>query len=513
MSQPTPTAASPAPRVRAAAYEGASSGRRLSGWQPGSDSVNRALFANGDVLRARSRDALRKNIWAATGVDEHAAHVIGSGITPRFGHPDKKIREKQQKLFGRWTEESDADGLLPFYGQQDLAFRAVREGGEVLARLRPRRLGDMDTVPLQVQLLEPEHLPLRDNRTAENGNQIRAGVEFNKIGARVAYHLYTQHPGDAGLLGTSLDTARVSANSVLHLFRPIRPGQVRGEPGLAKALVKLFDLDQYDDATLVAAKVASMYAGFITEIDQDDPVTGNTVTQMSDGSETAPAGIEFGEIEPGTYQKLKPGESIIFPTPPGAGPTYEPFTRTQLRAVAKAIGVPYHLLTGDLTQISFSSIRADEIAFRRRSEQWQYFVMIHQFCRPIARAWMDAAVLAGHFNAADYAANRADYLDINWLPAKWAWVDPLKDLHAVVLAIRAGLISRAQAVSELGYDVEQIDEEIARDNARTEKLGIVLDSNPGQVDNKGQWNSLLNNPDAPVDGPPQTSSSKKDLVQ
>ena len=43
---------------------------------------------------------------------------------------------------------------------------------------------------------------------------------------------------------------RVPAAEIVHLFRPLRPGQIRGEPWLARALVKLNELDQYDDAEL-----------------------------------------------------------------------------------------------------------------------------------------------------------------------------------------------------------------------------------------------------------------------
>jgi capsid protein len=61
-----------------------------------------------------------------------------------------------------------------------------------------------------------------------------------------------------------IDTVRVAAAEIIHLFRPLRPGQIRGEPWLARALVKLNELDQYDDAELVRKKTAAMFAGFIT---------------------------------------------------------------------------------------------------------------------------------------------------------------------------------------------------------------------------------------------------------
>jgi capsid protein len=41
-----------------------------------------------------------------------------------------------------------------------------------------------------------------------------------------------------------VETVRVPAEEVIHLFRPLRPGQIRGEPWLARALVKLNELDQ-----------------------------------------------------------------------------------------------------------------------------------------------------------------------------------------------------------------------------------------------------------------------------
>jgi Bacteriophage capsid protein len=117
-------------------------------------------------------------------------------------------------------------------------------------------------VALQLQVLEAEHLPVTLNTTAENGNLIRAGIEFDRLGRRVAYHLYRSHPEDGMLAPMSaqgpnaggLTTVRVDAAEIIHLFRALRPGQIRGEPWLARALVKLNELDQYDDAELVRKK-------------------------------------------------------------------------------------------------------------------------------------------------------------------------------------------------------------------------------------------------------------------
>ncbi|GIX15412.1 MAG: hypothetical protein KatS3mg118_3371 [Paracoccaceae bacterium] len=58
--------------------------------------------------------------------------------------------------------------------------------------------------------------------------------------------------------------------------------------------------------------------------------------------------------------------------------------------------------------------------------------------------------------------------------ANWDWVDPLKDARAEIEQIEAGLKSRAQALSERGYDAEQVDVEIAADRARERRLGLAF---------------------------------------
>jgi len=67
---------------------------------------------------------------------------------------------------------------------------------------------------------------------------------------------------------------------------------------------------------------------------------------------------------------------------------------------------------------------------------------------------------------------------VKWIPQGWQWVDPKKEFDAMVTAIRAGLLSRSEAISAFGYDAEDIDREIAADNARADALGLVFDSDP-----------------------------------
>jgi lambda family phage portal protein len=474
-------------------YDGTGSGRRTLAWAVSNPGAVAALAYTQDGLRAKSRDLVRRNAWAAAGIESFVANAIGTGIKPQSLIADLEQRESIQALWRDWCEDADAAGLTDYYGLQALACRSMLEGGEALLRLRWRRPADGLPVALQLQVLEAEHLPLAMNHELPGGNEIRAGIEFDRLGRRVAYHLYRSHPNDGGLAPMSssggLDTVRVPAGDVLHLFRPLRPGQIRGEPWLTRALVKLNELDQYDDAELVRKKTAAMFAGFITRVAPEDNLLGEGAADAD--------GVALAGLEPGTLQILEPGEDIKFSAPADVGSSYAEFMRQQFRAVAAAMGITYEMLTGDLTQVNYSSIRAGLLEFRRRCEAIQHGVFVHQMCRPIWRAWMDQAVLEGALALRGYGQRRRVYQAAKWIPQGWQWVDPQKEFNAMKLAIRGGLMSRSEAISAHGYDAEDVDREIAADNARADGLGLVFDSDPRNDANRTL--ATVTGPQAPDD--------------
>ena len=217
-----------------------------------------------------------------------------------------------------------------------------------------------------------------------------------------------------------------------------------------------------------------MFAGFITRSAPEDPLLGE--------GEADAQGVAMASLEPGTMQFLEPGEDVTFSQPADVGLSYAEFMRQQFRAVAAAMGITYEMLTGDLTQVNYSSIRAGLLEFRRRCEAIQHGVIVHQLCRPLWRAWMTQAVLEGALVLPGYArggvARRRAYLAVKWIAQGWQWVDPKKEFDAMIAAIRGGLLSRSEAISSFGYDAEDIDREIAADNARADALGLVFDSDP-----------------------------------
>jgi lambda family phage portal protein len=469
----------PAIIVSNASFEGASRTRRMGNWGASNAGPNSAMSGNLGTLRNRSHEFLRNHPLAQSAIDTYVSNLVGTGIVPRWRVNDivgKEVRDYLQRRFLRWTDESDSEGLTDFYGQQALAVRTTMEGGEGLTRRRPRRRQDGLTVPLQIQLMEADHLPHTLNQPAPNGNEIQMGVEFNKVGRRAAYWLYRRHPGDqfynAGDGGTPV---RVPAEDIIHTFRALRPGQIRGLPWLTTVMVRLYELDQYTDAELVRKKTAALFAGFVTSPtsssgNQIDPMTGQPI--KNDGSR------DYVGLEPGTLQYLDPGEEVVFSTPADVGANTLSWLQQQLREIAVGIGVTYEQLTGDLSNVNYSSLRAGLVEFRRRCEMLQFSMMVFQFCRPVLAWWMDTGVMTGTLALPDYWSNRSDYLDVDWRAPGWEYVNPLEDRLAEQMDIRNGLDSRAGVVAKRGRDVEEVDRQISEDNARVDELSIILDSDP-----------------------------------
>jgi len=271
------------------AYDAGGFGRRTRDWLPTSETINAILFTSAETLRARSRDMARKSPWAGAALDTWQANVIGTGIKPQSLHPEAAFRRALQETWLAWTDESDADDVTDYYGQQGLAARAVKEGGEVFARFRNRRPEDGLTVPLQIQLLEPEHVPMELNQPLPGGGAVRAGIEFDARGRRVAYHMTRNHPGDTVLTARGHELVRVPASEIMHVFAPLRPGQIRGTPGLATALLRIFDFDHYEDAELVRKRDSAMFSGFIEEPLPTGPDGGPMAAQKT---ETDAAGVQ-----------------------------------------------------------------------------------------------------------------------------------------------------------------------------------------------------------------------------
>lgn len=456
----------------AGSFEAAGTGRRMRNFQPSGEHINAALQRAGRTIIKRARFLVENNGYAGNAVDVWTAWLIGDGIVPRVSGSTAERRKALMRAWNKWIKEADADGQTNYYGLQERAEREAYIAGESFVRFRRRRPEDMRSgIPLQLQVLPSEMLDPTYNETLPGGNEIRMGIEFSPIGRRLAYHFWRYHPDDATSFKAGLiERTRVPAEDVLHIMPSRQGGQIRGVSKFARAMVKLFSLDIYDDAELERKKTAALYGVFITKVGDGSPIDPDPDSLTAEEEEEGSI-----PLEPGAMVDLMEGEDIKTSQPADVGGSYEPFQYSTKLQVFAALGIPYAYGSGDTTKGNFSNVRTEIMNFRRRMGQHQQLFTIPQMCGPVWHRFLDVAEFAGVVEA-DEAFRDEDHL-----PPRMEYIDPSNDVKTDIAAVRAGFKNREHVISERGYDREEIDDGRQRENAEQDRLGLIYDTDPRRV--------------------------------
>lgn len=446
-------------------FEAASRGRRTDGWRTTGSDANSEIGKGQGLLRDRARAMRRDNPYAERGISAIASNTVGYGIVP-----DPKGRARQKKkalaLWAQWAETAacDATGMGDFYGIQNLAMQSIAESGEVLIR-RVWTPGK-NVVNFQIQILEADHLDDSKNYALGDGGYIEQGIEYNAAGERTHFWLFPQHPGGTiKSLKAGTVSEQVPAEDVAHIFLRKRPGQTRGYSWMAPVILRMRNFDEMEDAVIEQAKVAACFAAIIN---QDD-------TSMGGPAKEKPSMIE--RLEPGLIERMGVGESVTFGTPPTFN-GYDSYSKQSLRATSVGLGVPYEVLTGDLTGVNFTSGRMGWLEFGRNIDVWRWQMLVPQLC---SRVW-------SWFNeAANLSANGwPEFIQAGWIAPRRDLIDPTKELDALSREMRIGALSFSGMLKERGInDTDAHIQQMVEDNKAIDAAGLVLDSDPRKVSSAG----------------------------
>jgi lambda family phage portal protein len=469
---PDAAAGIPAGPPHVPGLEAGAARRRLSLWRPTNEHVNSLLRNAGDTVLARARWLVRNNGYARAALRAWASATVGAGIKPSPLLTDPDQKQSVAEAFSDWTDEADSEGLTDLYGITRRVSREAFLAGECFVRMIATKPERGLSVPLQLQLLPSEQLPLWRMVNAPNGNVVKMGIEFNADGGREAYWFWKRNPTDYSMawqMALSMNVLeRVPAADVLHIFDPVEAGQIRGLSGYAAAVVKLFMMDMYDDAELERKKQAARFATFVTK-PPPDLTNPNAAFDADPLSDQLPS--YYG---PGAFMELREGEDVKFSEPADVGANYEAFQYRTLLYLSAATSVPYAEISADLSKATYASSRAGLLAFRAEVEAFQHTVLVFQFLRPIWRRWLPLAVLSGavSITAAEFNAGKVKLSRFKAITPKAPWVDPYKDTQGEALQVQNGFKARSDVIEAMGYDAEETDQRIAQDHERERELGL-----------------------------------------
>lgn len=473
------------------AYAGAAAGRHTDGWTTKSTSADAEISGAGSKLRDRSRDLTRNNPHAAKALSSWVTNVVGDGIWPRT--KDQRALE----LFKAWQKDCESGGQLDWNGVITLCVREMIEGGEVLVRRRNRERTDGLAVPLQVQILESDYLDDTKTGDTSDGRTAVNGVEFNGIGRRTAYWLYAQHPGNNFIsFRQRIASAPVPADQVIHLYEHQRT-QTRGVPWCTPVLRDLRDLDDWKFAEMLRKKLEACVVGTVLGFDEHEQGVGGP--RITDAN-----GKTIEKMQPGMFVYAQGGKDVKF-NQPSATPGVADYTRVSLKTIAAGYRMPYELLSGDLSEVNYSSIRAGLLEYRRLVYAVQWQIVIPRLCQQMWDWFTEMAFAAGLLPQPVVA--------VEWDCPQFEWVDPLKDAMADVLAVRAGIRSLPEVCAARGRSFDDVLKEIIETNKKLDAAEVILDTDPRNTAQSGTLQAAQEAAAAGEDDKPEPKPGEKKPVR
>lgn len=463
-------------QLRGPAFAGAAIDRLSASLSQVSGAVNADLDGSLVILRARARHLCANNEHGRRFLSLVAGNVVGQG--PRLqvrarnlnGSMDKVGNDAIEIHWDRWGRRADVGGRMGFAHFLRVLVKAVARDGEALVQVvRNREL----PYGMALQLLEVDRLDEAVNGRAANGNLIRMGVELDPVGRPVAYYVKKAHPGENWMTSRPVETERVSARDMFHLFLQERGEQVRGFTWLHAVLARMNMLHAYEEAAVVAARVGASKMGVFTR--KDDATS--SLDTMADARATD--GALQMSAEPGEFIELPAGYELSSWNPDYPHANFETFLKSCMRGISAGLDVATHNLSGDMTDVNYSSARIAEMNERDMWKALQDWLS-ESFLMPLYEDWLGSAMLLGQVTMPESGRP----LPVERMPKfrdasrfqgrRWAWVDPLKEVEAAKALINTGLASRTEIAAGQGREFEDVIDELVQEQAYASGLGLDL---------------------------------------
>ena len=413
------------------------------------------------VLRNRARYEVANNSYAKGIVLTLANDTVGTGPRLQMLTDDAAANRRVEELFEAWAAAIDLPGKLR-------TMRMARaESGEAFGLLVSSP-GIDSPVKLDLRLIEPEqvaspHLPW--TRGARAVPSEADGIVLDAYGLPAAYRVLRQHPGDVGIWtgpGAGAEPAfdTLPANSVLHYFRPDRPGQLRGVPDITPALPLFAQLRRYTLAVIAAAETAADFAAVLYT--------------------DAPANGEADPLEPMDEVELEKRMATVLPGGWKLGqvhaeqPTtsYAEFKREILNEIARCLNMPFNVAAGNSSGYNYASGRLDHQTYFKSLRVDQHHLRLAVLDR-LLRAWLDEAALVEGLLPQSMRVRGAA------MPHTWFWdgvehVDPAKEANAQATRLTNHTTTLAHEYARQGRDWEDELRQRAKELALMAELGLPV---------------------------------------
>lgn len=461
-------------------YQAAQINRLTASWTQTTLSADSLARQDLKLVRNRSRELATNNDYAKGFLTMVKTNVLGDGgmhfrnkakdpdlvkggkIIP--GNPDVFANKIIAEKFYQWgrKETCTMSGKLNWCDVENISLQTVATDGELLIR-KVKTSKEENRFGFSLQLLESDYMDDSFDGFADNGNEVRMGIEVNKWGKPVAYHLLTQNPSDTSFFRRSgAKRYRVPADEIIHLAIFTRPDQTRCFPWLATSAYRLNMIGKYEEAEVTAARAAACKMGFL--IPKEDPLA------QYEGEKDDAGNISM-DAEPGAFEQLPSGMDVKSVDWNHPNSSYELFMKTALRGIASGLGVSYNTLANDMQSVNFASGKLG-IDFERRVWKRLQYWLIESLHEQVFAAWLEMAITSGEVRL---PIDKFDKFNMpEFRGPRWSYFNPSQEVDSDIKRLKNRLTSYSRLLAEQNIDRDELFDEIAEDEAAAESRGITL---------------------------------------
>lgn len=491
---------------------GASHSRNaMKGWAASSRSPQEDIDRNLHTLRQRSRSLMMSSPVAVSAIKTNRTNIIGVGLMARpmvdrevVGISESEAKEwnkKAKREFDLWARSKHCDStkVNNFYEMQQIACTSWLMNGDAVALVK---YSDADAAympyGLRLHLLESDkvcnpcssggYVSLQQTDEGTH-NRIYNGVEIDKDGAVVAYHICSTYPNS--VLQAEKKWTRVKAfgekmgfPNVLMVFESERAEQYRGVPYLAPVIESLKQLTRYSEAEIMAAVVNGFFTVFITttKSTSEMPFTG---VGEEDGQPDDGGNYGMG---PGMINILAPGEDVKMADPSHPNSNFDAFTTAYAKYIGAALEIPYELILKHFGASYSASKAALEEAWKafRMKRAW----LVNDFCQPVYEMWLVEAIAKGRVKAPGFfldPAIREAWCRCAWNGPSQGMLDPLKEVNAATKRVRLGISTREIETMEMsGGSFDDNAEQLKREAEKMGEINALLEPEKEEPEESGR---------------------------
>jgi lambda family phage portal protein len=408
------------------------------------------LYYGGSNLATGAIKRLRTN---TVGVGLHLKSTIDGSVLGLTEKQATDLEEQIEREFAHWANSvnCDLERLDNFYQLQQLALlNALLSGDSFALMTTTKRQGSI--YDLRINLIEADRVSTPDNQTVNP--LFCEGVEKNKDGEVVAYHISKFHPlsfqdrEPREWVRVEAFGRKTGRRNVLHIMNRERIGQVRGVPFLSPVIETIKQLGRYTEAEVLAAVINGLFTVFIEkESASDEGAFGEVIPEEMQVDREDENSIE---LAPGAVIDLGEGEKANMVNPGRPNPNFDPFVMAVIKQIGAALEIPYEILIMAFSN-NYSASRAAILEFFKVIKMYRAW-FVADFCQPIYEEWLSEAVAKGRIYAPGFFNDpiiKDAYCSAEWNGPAAGQLDPKKEVEAAELRVQGGFSTRERETTEL----------------------------------------------------------------